>query len=161
MFYDKKLITLNLSSNSSELPLVNLLKSFLDSNPKTGYVMFQVSQESVLHGILPISNAKITISKLLGDDYFISKVVWTNEDGKTNPIPLPTVQSRLSTVPGNGIVNSNYIARVESPNFITKDVFDIQIFENITSIEAINLLPNNEELQRTYESLPQISNKLW
>lgn len=143
-------------------PVMGLLKAYLDSNPTTGYIIFQVYEESPLYGVLPISNAKITVSKLLGDNYFISKVVMTNEDGKTDPVPLPTVQAGLSTVPSNNRVTSNYIARVESPDFTTKDVFDIQIFEGITSIIPIKLIPDDRDLiSKIYKSNPQSLCKLW
>jgi len=129
-----------LSSTQNQQSIMDLLRDYLNTNPKTGYLIFQVYQESPLKGVLPVADAKITVSKPLGNSYFISKVIMTGVDGKTDPIPLPTVQAELSKVPGNDTVCSEYVARVEAPNFTTEDVYNIRIFDGITSIEPIKLL---------------------
>lgn len=163
MFYDR---IQNLESISyppeNEASAFELFKNFLDANPKTGYLIFQVTQDSPLQGTLPVANAKITVSKLLGSNFFVSRVLKTGNDGKTNPIPLPTVYSALSTTPGNGKVYSTYSARVEAPDFITTDIFDIQVFDGITSIQPVKLLPSIvNSTQHTYKTDPQNLSKSW
>lgn len=135
----------NDSNNNNETTPDSLLQNYLNDNPKTGYLLFQVFEDSPLQGRLPVANAKITVSKLLGEDYFFSRVLTTDENGKTDLIPLPTVSAALSRVPGNGKTYSTYNATVEAENFLTSTVYDIPIFENITSIQPINLLPINDK----------------
>ncbi|QSX05140.1 hypothetical protein JYG23_10655 [Sedimentibacter sp. zth1] len=122
-----------------------MLEIYLTENPKTGYITFQVYHDSPIYGIQPVTNAKVTVSKLIGDEYYVSKVLTTDIDGKTDPLPLPTVSGKLSTTPGNPKIYSEYNACIEAPNFFSKDVFDISVFENITSMQSINLLPNTME----------------
>jgi len=151
MFYDKNQNFTPLSNSAqNKSSVLDLLKNYLNFNPEIGYLVFQVFQESPLQGRLPVANAKITLSILLGDSYFISKVIMTNSDGKTDPIFLPAVQAKFSITPGNATVCSTYIARVEAPNFLTTDIFNIQVFDGITSIQPVNLLPSKSN------NVPQI-----
>lgn len=131
----------NDSNSNNETTPDSLLQNYLIDNPKTGYLVFQVFQDSTLKGRLPVANAKITVSKLLGEDYYFSRVLMTDENGKTDIIPLPTVSAELSRVPGNGNPYSTYNATIEAENFSPTTIYEIPIFENITSIQPINLLP--------------------
>lgn len=159
MFYDLKQNSIQLSyantydnvnvsqneDNSNEYQNPNLvsdlLNLYLESNPNIGYLVFQVSQESLLEGILPSPNAKVTLSKPMGNDLYVSRILTTDENGKTIPISLPTVSSDLSLVPSNQNPYSTYNATIESPGFVTVELFDIPVFENITSIQPIRLVP--------------------
>lgn len=143
MVYNKNSAQL-LFSTEIQNSVMNLLKEFLDTNPATGYLVFQVFEENPIEGLIPISNAKITVSKLLGDEYYISKVITTNSDGKTDPIPMPTVDAKFSSVPGNCVKCSEFIARVEAQNYLTTDMYHINIFDGITSIKSVKLLPSEE-----------------
>ncbi|NLK37031.1 MAG: hypothetical protein GX299_02985 [Epulopiscium sp.] len=118
-------------------PFFDLLEQYLDEHPKTGYLVFQVTQESPLQGKIPIPNAKITISKNIGGEHYISKVLTTNSDGKTEALALPTVSAELSRTPSDGEVYAKYNATISAPNFVTKDIYDIPIFEGITSIQPV------------------------
>lgn len=119
----------------------DLLQTYLNENPETGYLTFEVYQESPIQGRLPIPNAKITISKYLGDGFYYSQIITTNQDGETDPIPLPTVSRELSLIPGNARVYATYNASVEAPGFFRNDIYDIQIFDGITAIQRVNLQP--------------------
>jgi hypothetical protein len=120
-------------------PFFDFLEQYLDEHPKTGYLVFQVTQESPLQGKIPIPNAKITISKNIGGDHYISKVLTTNSDGKTEALALPTVSAELSRTPSDGEVYAKYNATISAPNFVTKEIYDIPIFEGITSIQPVVL----------------------
>lgn len=124
-----------------EAAVMPLLENYLSENPKTGYLVFQVFQNSPLGGILPIPNATITICKDMGDDYYISKVIRTNEDGKTDEIAMRTVSANLSQSPDNDKVYATYDAYIEAPDFLPASIEDIPIFEGITSIQPVNLIP--------------------
>lgn len=140
MFYDKDLNSISIvSSEKTEPSIVDLMEGFLKENNKTGYLTFQVTQDSPLFGRLPVKDAKITVSKELGSNYFISRILVSDSDGKTEKIPLPTVSADLSLSPGNGRTYATYNVSVEAPNFTTEEIYDIPIFEGIISIQPVNL----------------------
>ncbi len=141
---------------ATEDSIFELLRTYLENNPKTGYLIFQITQETPLHGTMPVVDAKVTVSKLLGNNFFVSKVVKTGSDGKTSPIPLPTVQGGLSTIPGDSRVYSAYSARVEAPGFTATDIFGIQVFDGIKSIQPVILKPSAiNDTTSTYKTEPQ------
>ena len=142
MINNKTYQVLSVSKTQNESPISDYFNTYLSMNPKIGNLMFEVHYDSPVRGIIPIPNAKVTISKLLGDDYYLSKVITTNDNGETEPIQLPTVSRDLSLKPGEGRVFSTYQASVEAPGYIRKDIYDVQIFEGITSVQNINLQPS-------------------
>ena len=157
MIYDR---VRNLESapypTANEDSVFELLRTYLENNPKTGYLIFQVTQETPLHGIMPVSDAKVTVSKLLGNNFYVSKVIKTGSDGKTPPIPLPTVDGGLSTIPGDSMVYSTYSARVEASGFTNTDIFGIQVFDSIKSIQPVTLKPITiNSTTNTYKTEPQ------
>ncbi|MDD2495468.1 MAG: hypothetical protein PHE29_09775 [Tissierellia bacterium] len=134
MFYDRKQNLMSLLySNHQESVIVKLINNYLANNPITGYIVFQVFQESQTQGRQPIPNARITLSKYLGEGYFISQIIMTNSDGKTDPIPLPT--------PGNNNGYATYNARIEAPDFLTTEIIDFKVFDEITGNQAVILQP--------------------
>jgi hypothetical protein len=129
-------------SKAQTVPTVTeFFNSFMSSNPGSGAVVFEVHEDSPLKGRIPVKAANITISRLLGDDYYLSKIVTTNENGESEPAVLPTVSRELSLKPGEGRVFAAYHARVEAPGYQRQDVYDIQIFDGITSIQHVNMTP--------------------
>ncbi len=130
---------LPVSKTQNESPISEYLNTYLSENPKIGYLVFNVFQNSPVRGRIPIPNAKITISKLLEDDYYFSKIIMTNENGETVPVHLPTVSRDLSLKPGEVRVYSTYQASVEAPGYQRQDIFDVEIFEGITAVQNVVL----------------------
>jgi hypothetical protein len=122
-------------------PIAEYFNTYLNMNPMTGYLAFEVHQNSPVKGRVPVPNARVTISKLLGDDYYFSKVITTDENGETDPIPLPTVSRERSLKPGEGQAFASYRASVEAPGYIRQDIYDLQIFDGITSVQHVDLQP--------------------
>ncbi|HWQ79365.1 MAG TPA: hypothetical protein VN381_11135 [Anaerovoracaceae bacterium] len=116
--------------------------NFLSMNPKTGYLTFEVHEDSPVRGRVPLPNARITVSRPLGGGFYFSKIVETDENGETGPIPLPTVSRDLSLRPGGGQVSTSYHASVELPGYIRQDLYDIQIFDGITTVQHVALQPS-------------------
>lgn len=143
------------SANSNENTLYEELEIYLADHPKVGYLTFQVFQESPLQGTIPVPNARIMVSKKLGESYFVSKVLTTNMDGKTDPISLPTVSASLSRKPPEGEVSASYSASVSAPNFLRKKIKDIPIFEGITAIQPVNLIPDIDYDAVEYKNRPK------
>jgi hypothetical protein len=116
--------------------------NFLNMNPEIGYLVFEVHEDSPVRGRVPVPNARITVSKPLGGGFYFSKIVVADENGETEPIPLPTVSRDLSMRPGEEQVFTSYQASVEAPGYARQDIRDIQIFDGITSVQHVNLQPS-------------------
>lgn len=140
MVYNKKNDILPVAAEANE-NYAGLLNIYLENNPKVGYLTFQITESSAVKGLSPIPNAKVTVSKAIGDSYYFSKILTTTIDGKTDPLGLPTVSSELSKVPGRGRPYATYNATVEAQNYMTKSILDIPIFEGITAIQSVTLEP--------------------
>lgn len=134
--YDSKNVS---SAQNGEPSMSEYFDSYLQMNPGTGYLTFEVFNDSPVRGRVPVSNAKITVSMPLGGDYYISKIITTNESGETDPLALPTVSRDISLQPGGGRAYTPYYASVEAPGFARKDIFDVEIFEDITSVQRVPL----------------------
>jgi hypothetical protein len=122
-------------------PISELFNTFISSNPGSGAVIFQVREDSPVRGRIPVANAKVTISRLLGNDYYISKIITTNANGESEPVMLPTASRERSLRPGEGRSSVSYRASVEAPGYQRQDIYDIEIFDGITSIQAVNMAP--------------------
>jgi len=116
--------------------------SFLNMNPETGYLVFEVHEDSPVRGRLPVPGARVTVSKPLGGVFYFTKIVETDESGWTEPIPLPTVSRDLSLRPGGERVFTSYHASIEAPGYERQDLFEIEVFDGITSVQHVALRPN-------------------
>lgn len=132
----------------------NLLDQYLKDNPKTGYLIFQIYQDSPLYGRMPVPNVKVTINGDLGDGTVMTKVFMSNQDGKTEPIPLPTVNGAISLSPEAGKPYSTYNAVLETADFLSVNLSNIPIFDNVTSIQPVSLVPNANTQSAALLSLP-------
>jgi hypothetical protein len=133
--------TSSVSKTQNEPTLHDYINNFMNENSKTGAVVFEVHNDNPVRGRIPVPNAKVTLSTLLGGDYYLSNIAATNANGETDPILLPTVSRDLSLRPGENRVFSSYRASVEAPGYQRQDIYDIQVFDGITTIQHINLLP--------------------
>lgn len=135
-------------------PLAELLDFYKNANTKIGYLVFEVSTAL---DKLPVPGAKITISKALGEDFFITKVIVTDIDGKTEPIALPTVSGYFSQAPGIVRPYSTYDASIAVPGYITVNILNIPMFENVTAIQPVSIFPDLgvtpiEDVQQIYDT---------
>lgn len=133
--------TSSASKTQNEPTLHDYITNFLNENSKTGAVVFEVHNDNPVRGRVPVPSAKVTLSTLLGGDYYLSNIATTNASGETDPILLPTVSRDLSLKPGEIRVFSTYRASVEAPGYQRQDLYDIQVFDGVTTIQHINLLP--------------------
>ena len=131
-------------STESRAHILNLLETSINNHLAIGYLIFEVFQKSPFQGILPITNATITLTKELGEGYRITKTLTTDNNGKTKPLSLPTFPAILSLDPDNQEVFSTYQAIVEAPGFSPSKTIDIPIFEEITTLQPVNLLVDYE-----------------
>lgn len=146
----------NLIQYSSFNNVIIKLDKFIKENEKTGFLVFQVFQDSPIYGRLPVPNAEITVNGLLGDGLNISQVFTSDENGKTEPIPLPTVSGVLSLNPGDTLPYFTYNASVENPDYFSASISDIPIFDSVTSIQPVRLMPKiNSQCCEIYPIQPK------
>lgn len=149
---------IHISQEDAKSSVAELLELYSNENSKIGYLIFQVSTAL---GTLPVPDVRITVSKLLGDGYFLSKVISTDIDGKTAPIALPTVNASSSQLPGLIRPYSTYDATLEAPGFFTVNLLNIPMFENVTAVQPVTLFPDmglggGQSIQEIYGTGPQI-----
>ena len=118
--------------------------SYLKRNPATGFLTFAVYEQSHIRGRLPLPDVKITVSKLLGDNYYLSKIMTTNKNGETEPLALRTVSKNEVLRPEERQAYTSYYASLEAPGYQRKDIFNIQIFEGITTLQEVELIRNDQ-----------------
>ena len=103
---------------------------------------------------LPISGATVTVSRFVDAQGQTENIVvhTTDENGKTPAISLPTPPKYLTESPGNIRPYSEYTVDVKKSGYYDNIVYGIQMFDSITTIEPVNLIPlpkgqNNGEEQ--------------
>jgi len=92
---------------------------------------------------LPVTNATVTVSRItdVRGNIETLAVHITDENGKTPAIPLPTPPQILSETPGNSHPYSEYTVDVKKSGYFDNNVRGIQMFDGITTIEPVNMIP--------------------
>ena len=107
------------------------------ANPGRGYIKFQVTS-----GGIPVEGAKITVSGNIGGNSYITRVLTTDADGKTEDESFPAPDKTMSEAPGGTRPYSVYDAEVSKEGYITTDFSNIPVFDGTVSIQAVNLTPD-------------------
>ncbi len=128
-----------LSSNKKDTYFLELLKPHAKQYTSVGYIVFHVNYETKDGKKNPIKNAQIIITKELNNSYYYSKLVTTNEHGKSDPTPLPTLCKNAVKKKKKEDVYTTYNAIINAPNMEKKDIQDIPIFEGITSVQTVTM----------------------
>ena len=106
------------------------------------------------NGALPIKNAMVSIyenrendngnGNLINSNGYLLYSLRTDEFGQTEKVVLPTKSNSLSLTPGNKHPFESYNVFVSSEGYFDSDVINIPIFQGITSLQPINLIPLSE-----------------
>lgn len=114
-------------------------------NTGTGQIIFRVS---TARGAIPLEGAQITVRPHLPDPGNeergkVIAVLYSDRDGKTQPLPLPTPPRSDSLQPSeNGVLPfATYDAAVYLSNYYAPEYTRIPIFDGITSIQTVDLIP--------------------
>ncbi len=68
----------------------------------------------------------------------------TNNSGQTEKVALPTKNANLSLSPGNIHPFMSYNVFASKEGYFDSDVINMPIFQGITSVQPINLIPLSE-----------------
>ncbi len=89
---------------------------------------------------LPIANAEATIKDNNGNILYTLK---TDENGITEKVELETVNVETTLDPNyTGIPYKTYVVEVKAPNYISLTIRGVQIFDTVSSILPVNMLPS-------------------
>ena len=128
--------------------------------PETIETGFMQIRATALQQSVPISGAKIVISKPVGEE---ASVMWsdtTDESGKSSVVELPAPSRELSEKPnGNAVPYAVYNVRVDAQGFYTVYNINAQVFPGQLSIVAVDMIPKKEtelfsEEDMTFETPP-------
>jgi len=119
----------------------NIYQQYINAKVNVGYLQVNVTTAS---GTIPVPNAKITISKPLGNNIFMSQIVFTNEDGKTPLTPLPTRSPELSQTDQYPVPYTIWNLTAEAPGYNQIVVYDVPIFPGVTTNQSFDLVPTKE-----------------
>ena len=101
------------------------------------------------NGAIPIENAKVSIYENYenggaNSNGHLIYSLRTNNFGQTEKVALPTKSTSLSLEPGNVHPFKSYNIFVSSDGYFDSDVINVPIFQGVTSLQPINLIPVSE-----------------
>lgn len=106
------------------------------------------------NGALPIENAMVSIyenrengengNDITNSNGYLIYSLRTNKLGQTEKVALPTKNATLSLEPGNLHPFKSYNIFVSKDGYFDSDVINAPIFQGVTSIQLVNLIPVSE-----------------
>ena len=113
-----------------------LYRDYLNENPTTGYLRIRAYAASQA---IPISNLKITVSRVVDNNRIIFFEGNTNESGIIERIELPTprLDPNNLDVPSRATyeINASY-----EPDNVSR-VYLVNLYENVYVVQTINIVP--------------------
>ena len=120
-------------------PSFDNVNDFETANPATGFLKIFVT---TAQKALPVQGARCIVSRTFGSEPYIFYTVSTNQDGATQPMPLPAPVRRLSEDPNENVLPfASYDITVTKNGFLDVRLQDVAIFDGIISIQSIDLIP--------------------
>ena len=102
---------------------------------------FLTVQVSLARGAYPVKGADVVVSGSAGEPEF-SVDLTTDQSGRTQRVTLPAPRSSYSQTPDNGFRPYGiYDVKVSLPGYYTENALNVQIFDQVESIQPISLRP--------------------
>ncbi len=111
-------------------------QNFINNNQSYGYLKVRASTASEA---LPISDLKVTISKIIDNNNVIFFEGTTNKSGIIDKIELPAPKQNQNDLIAPASITYNIYAIYEPNNF--SETYRVNIYENIYVIQNINIVP--------------------
>ncbi|MGN1423105.1 MAG: hypothetical protein ACI4XA_07000, partial [Oscillospiraceae bacterium] len=116
-------------------------EDFESTNRQRGLISFRVY---TARGALPIKGAECTVTKTIAGEPYVIFTQFTDESGSTPVMPLPAPSRSLSQSPDNIIMPyALYDATVRAEGYSTVELSSIPIFDGVTSIQRVAMIPAN------------------
>ncbi|MBQ8393166.1 MAG: hypothetical protein IJX51_05270 [Clostridia bacterium] len=117
-------------------------------NEATNAIGFLIVEAVTANGALPVADAMVHIFEYGEDDPDISDdaiySLRTDRSGRTDKLALEAKDKELSLSPDNTKPFSSYSIIVNADGYYESEKINIPIFQGITSIQAVNLIPLSE-----------------
>ena len=129
----------------------------LPSETATGYLRVSVSGG---RGVIPVAGAKVTVSRADLSLCPHCLTVFTDINGNTPPIPLPTVSQTLTMMPDANEAFSLYTVQTESAGLGTVINRHVEIFDGVTAVQQVNMIPPAEGAEpgtAVFDGTPPVS----
>lgn len=102
---------------------------------------FLTVQVSLARGAYPVKGADVVISGASGEPEFLINLT-TDQSGRTQRVTLPAPKASYSQTPNNGFRPYGiYDVKVSLPGYYTENALNVQIFDQVESIQPISLRP--------------------
>ena len=122
--------------NINDMNFINssLYQQYINENPKVGFLKIRAYTAS---GAVPITNLKVTISKIIDNNNVIFFEGLTDSSGVIDKIvlPTPTISTDDLTEPKGATYN--VIANYNGTNYN----YIVNIYENVLVVQPINIIP--------------------
>ena len=115
-------------------------------NDQSGTGFLQVKVVSG-NGAFGIEDAQVLIFGVdeEGQDTGIIYSLRTDQSGLAPKVALPAPPKANSLTPGeDGAPSASYHVKVSKDNYNSVEITDVPVFDGITSLQRVNLLPENE-----------------
>lgn len=100
-------------------------------------------QVTVARGSVPIEGAQVTVTDDSQSDTPVA-VLQTDSNGRTPALALPAPSARLSQSPSVARPYSLYHILIEKPGYYPVQLLNIPVFDKISSIQPVSLVPLSE-----------------
>ena len=117
-----------------------IYKRFMESNPGRGTLIIRASAAKEA---IPISNLNIIVSKEIENYNIIFFEGKTDNSGMIKNLSLPTPAPNLNDL--NIPPSTTYIITASLPNSNTKEIYKIDMYNDICAIQNINIAPQINE----------------
>lgn len=146
VFHPKNTVPAIIELPDEEMQDMNLndsaLAKFREENPKEGFLKLQVSTAS---RAVPIYEAMIHVYLDFDDNRYMVASETTDLSGLTIPIALPAPDKQLTLDPSNPRPYASYDVLVEHPDYKKVELKAIPIFDGVTSVQQVNMVPEQAE----------------
>ena len=113
-------------------------EQFQLENPASGTIKTQVF---TARGAYPVEQAQVDLYKVFPEgDYLIIRQ-YTDRSGQVDPVTVPVYQRSLSESPGDSTPYVSYRIAVTHPGFADAVIEQVPVFEGVTSLQSVNLIP--------------------
>lgn len=110
----------------------------MENSNAVGYLIVNVS---TARGAIPLEGASVTVYYEEPENTSVFSVMTTDRSGKTQKIELPAPRRELSEVPGNTKPYATYTVAVEKDGYYSVTNVGVPIFDGVTSIQPVEMLP--------------------
>lgn len=119
-------------------PTYENVDDFREKNRGKGYLKVQAFSGKEA---FPIVNARVIVSKNFNSSSHTFYDELTDTSGIVDDLELNTPQKDLATQDNKALPFSTYTVRVTHPYFITTVYTNVPMFDGITSIQPVNMIP--------------------